>query len=127
MLLDGLCGVDATLEEIDRTWWMFLNIGKRGISNHDELHLYYAESPLGPWREHAGNPVKSDVRSSRPAGRLIKNRRGTAASGPGLHAALRQRHLPQPHHRAHSRPVRRGAGSPASRPIPSRARTASTP
>ena len=73
VLLDGLRGVDATLEEIDRTWWMFLNVGKRGISNHDELHLYYADSPLGPWREHAGNPVKSDVRSSRPAGRLIRN------------------------------------------------------
>ena len=73
VLLDGLRGVDATLEEIDRTWWMFLNVGKRGISNHDELHLYYADSPLGPWREHAGNPVKSDVRSSRPAGRLIRD------------------------------------------------------
>ena len=73
VLLDGLRGVDATLEEIDRTWWMFLNVGKRGISNHDELHLYYADSPLGPWREHARNPVKSDVRSSRPAGRLIRN------------------------------------------------------
>ena len=73
VLLDGLRGVDATLEEIDRTWWMFLNVGKRGISNHDELHLYYADSPLGPWREHARNPVKSDVRSSRPAGRLIRD------------------------------------------------------
>lgn len=73
VLLEDLRGVDATLEEIDRTWWMFLNVGKRGISNHDELHLYYAESPLGPWREHARNPVKSDVRSSRPAGRLIRD------------------------------------------------------
>lgn len=73
VLLEGLRGVDATLEEIDRTWWMFLNVGKRGISNHDELHLYYADSPLGPWREHARNPVKSDVRSSRPAGRLIRD------------------------------------------------------
>ena len=73
ILLDGLSAADATLEEIDRTWWMFLNVGKRGISNHDELHLYYADSPLGPWREHARNPVKSDVRSSRPAGRLIRN------------------------------------------------------
>ena len=73
VLLDGLRGVDATLEEVDRTWWMFLNVGKRGISNHDELHLYDADSPLGPWREHARNPVKSDVRSSRFAGRLIRN------------------------------------------------------
>ena len=73
ILLDGLSAADATLEEIDGTWWMFLNVGKRGISNHDELHLYYADSPLGPWREHARNPVKSDVRSSRPAGRLIRS------------------------------------------------------
>ena len=73
VLLDGLSGVDATLEEIDGAWWMFLNVGKRGISNHDELHLYYADSPLGPWREHARNPVKSDARSARPAGRLIRD------------------------------------------------------
>ena len=35
----------------------------------DELHLYYSDSPLGPWKPHKKNPVKSDVRSSRPAGK----------------------------------------------------------
>jgi len=33
--------------------------------------LYYAETPLGPWEPHARNPVVSDVKSARPAGRLF--------------------------------------------------------
>ncbi|HZL32772.1 MAG TPA: formyl transferase, partial [Verrucomicrobiae bacterium] len=28
--------------------------------------------PIGPWRPHPRNPVLSDVRSARPAGRLIR-------------------------------------------------------
>jgi hypothetical protein len=51
---------------------MFVNIQEEGVAvNWDELHLYYAESPLGPWKAHARNPVVSDVRSARPAGRLF--------------------------------------------------------
>jgi hypothetical protein len=36
----------------------------------DELYLYHAPTPLGPWTAHARNPVVSDVRYARPAGRL---------------------------------------------------------
>ena len=51
---------------------MFVNLQEEGVAvNWDELHLYYAESPLGPWKPHARNPVVSDVRSARPAGRLF--------------------------------------------------------
>jgi hypothetical protein len=46
---------------------MFVAIADTEFS--DELHLYYGDSPLGPWKPHAKNPVKSDVRNSRPAGR----------------------------------------------------------
>ena len=70
-LLDDLLAVDATLAEIDGRWWMFVNIAVPGSSPHDELHLFYADTPLGPWQPHRRNPVKSDVRSSRPAGRLF--------------------------------------------------------
>jgi hypothetical protein len=35
------------------------------------LHIYYSATPLGPWKPHQRNPVKSDVRNSRPAGRLF--------------------------------------------------------
>ena len=72
VLLDGVNAVDATLEEVDGRWWMFVNIGAPGAGNWDELHLFCADSPLGPWTAHRRNPVKSDCRSARPAGRLFR-------------------------------------------------------
>jgi len=69
VLFEGIAARDATLFEIEGVWWMFVAIADTQFS--DELHLYYSESPLGPWQPHAQNPVKSDVRNSRPAGRLF--------------------------------------------------------
>src|SRR6185369_9850811 len=64
--------LDATLVEAEGMWWMFVNVQEEGVAvNWDELHLYYAESPLGPWQPHARNPVVSNVLSARPAGRLF--------------------------------------------------------
>lgn len=72
VLLEANQPLDATLIEVNGTWWMFVNVQEEGVAvNWDELHLYYAESPLGPWKPHARNPVVSDVRSARPAGRLF--------------------------------------------------------
>jgi hypothetical protein len=71
-LLDDVMAVDSTLVERDGRWWMFTNIAPYGGSTMDELHVFFAESPLGPWVPHARNPVKSDVRCSRPAGRLFE-------------------------------------------------------
>lgn len=72
VLLEANHPLDATLIEVNGTWWMFVNIQEEGVAvNWDELHLYYSESPLGPWKPHARNPVVSDVRSARPAGRLF--------------------------------------------------------
>lgn len=72
VLLEGVTAADATLAEVDGVWWMFVTIAVEGASKNDELHLFYADSPLGPWRPHRANPVKSDVRSARPAGRLFR-------------------------------------------------------
>src|SRR5690349_1782210 len=72
VLLEARSPLDATLVEAEGMWWMFVNIQEEGVAvNWDELHLYYAESPLGPWQPHARNPVVSNVRSARPAGRLF--------------------------------------------------------
>src|SRR5688572_21417557 len=68
-LFEGVPARDATLLEIDGLWWMFVAIADTDSS--DELHLYYSSTPLGPWTPHKKNPVKSDVRNSRPAGRLF--------------------------------------------------------
>ncbi|MFC4166923.1 glucosamine inositolphosphorylceramide transferase family protein [Teichococcus aestuarii] len=38
---------------------------------HDNLCLMFAESLEGPWTPHPANPVKIDIRSSRPAGPLL--------------------------------------------------------
>lgn len=37
----------------------------------DDLFLFHAQTPLGPWHPHPRNPIVSDVRSARPAGRLF--------------------------------------------------------
>ena len=34
-------------------------------------HVFHADSPFGPFTPHRRNPVKSDVRSARPAGKLF--------------------------------------------------------
>lgn len=69
VLMTDLRAKDATLAEIDGKWWMFVSIAEHSIP--DELYLFSAETPLGPWIPHRRNPVKSDVRGSRPAGALF--------------------------------------------------------
>jgi glycosyltransferase involved in cell wall biosynthesis len=72
VLLEANNPTDATLIEMSGRWWMFVTIAEPGVSvNWDELHVFHAATPLGPWTPHRRNPVKSDVRSSRPAGRLF--------------------------------------------------------
>jgi hypothetical protein len=69
VLMTDVRAKDATLAEIDGTWWMFVSIAEYSIP--DELYLFSAQTPLGPWTPHRRNPVKSDVRGSRPAGGLF--------------------------------------------------------
>jgi len=72
-LLEGVRAVDATLHEEDGRWWMFVSIAEPGaLHARDELHLFHAASPLGPWEPHPWNPVRSDARSARPAGPLFR-------------------------------------------------------
>ena len=70
VLMTDIRAKDATLAEIDGKWWMFISTSEHSIP--DELYLYSAKTPLGPWTPHARNPVKSDVRGSRPAGALFE-------------------------------------------------------
>ena len=70
VLMTDVRAKDATLVEIDGTWWMFVSISEHSIP--DEVYLFSAKTPLGPWTPHRRNPVKSDVRGSRPAGALFE-------------------------------------------------------
>lgn len=76
VLLEDTTMVDATLHQEDGRWWMFASPGEQAASKHDELHLFSAPDPLGPWTPHRRNPVQSDPRCSRPAGRLFRYKGG---------------------------------------------------
>jgi hypothetical protein len=70
VLLDGVSAADATLVEASGRWWMFTTMNPPRDADWDtNLHLFHADNPLGPWTPHPCNPVKSDVRNSRSAGR----------------------------------------------------------
>jgi hypothetical protein len=72
VLLTNVRAADATVACLGNLWWMFVTIGGQRVSKNDELHLFFAEKPLGPWQPHRRNPVKSDVRSARPAGGVFR-------------------------------------------------------
>jgi hypothetical protein len=71
VLLDNVFAADATLHRADGRWWMFANVSANGAEIHDELHVFTSERLLDGWEPIACNPVKSDVRGARPAGRLF--------------------------------------------------------
>jgi hypothetical protein len=70
VLMTDIRAKDATIAEVNGKWWMFVSIAENAIP--DELYLFSAPSPVGPWSPHPRNPVKSDVRGSRPAGKLFQ-------------------------------------------------------
>jgi hypothetical protein len=72
VLMRDVFYTDATLHRADDRWWMFVNGNVNGAEGADELSLFYADSLAGEWRAHRKNPVKSDVRGARPAGRLYR-------------------------------------------------------
>jgi hypothetical protein len=65
-LLEGVPGVDPTVFRHEGRWWLFAT--RLDAGPHHRLHAWHAERLRGPWREHAANPIKIDVRSARPGG-----------------------------------------------------------
>jgi hypothetical protein len=66
-LIRNFAAVDPTPFKYGGRWWMF-------CTNYDDhveskLFLWHAPRLEGPWEPHNANPVKVDIRSSRPAGR----------------------------------------------------------
>jgi len=56
-----------------RPLWMFSCIAAEGARAYDELFLFHAAVPRGPWTPHRLNPVLSDARFARPAGKPFLN------------------------------------------------------
>jgi len=72
-LMEDCWMVDTTLLQWQGKWWMFAGrIETAGASPSDELYIYSSDSPISDkWTPHRRNPVVSDVRTARPAGRLF--------------------------------------------------------
>ena len=65
VLLENVNAVDPTLFKFGAHWWLFFTTRPYSATH---LFIYYADHLLGDYRPHALNPVKMDIRSSRPAG-----------------------------------------------------------
>jgi hypothetical protein len=73
-LMENVRAVDPTLFCHDGTWFLFVGLAENpGASLLDELFLYFSDNPVSAdWTPHPMNPVVSDVRSARPAGRIFE-------------------------------------------------------
>jgi hypothetical protein len=71
VLIEGVAAVDPTLLRHDGRLWLFANVVSRGRTTEDELFLFSSDALRGPWVPHPMNPIVSDVRAARPAGRIF--------------------------------------------------------
>ena len=69
-LLEDVAALDSTVFFHGGRWWLLLTDAE-GPWNAN-LSAYHAPELQGPWTPHANNPVKLDVRSSRPAGPVFR-------------------------------------------------------
>ena len=72
-IMNNVSAVDTTIFNHDNKWWMFTGIKENmGSSNSDELFLFHSDNPLtDKWEPHSKNPIISDVRQARPAGKIF--------------------------------------------------------
>ena len=72
-LMSDIDAVDSTILFHDNKWWLFTGIKENdGASNSDELFLFYSQDPTSDqWIPHPQNPIISDVRRARPAGKIF--------------------------------------------------------
>jgi hypothetical protein len=66
VLIRGVAALDPTVLHHAGRWWLFCTDHNTGPNS--KLRIWHAEHLIGPWLPHPLNPVKTDVRSSRPAG-----------------------------------------------------------
>jgi hypothetical protein len=69
VLIEGFEAADPLVFEHQGRWWILCCVAPAPMSPDTELHAFHAPTLRGPWSPHALNPVLSDVRGARPAGR----------------------------------------------------------
>jgi hypothetical protein len=70
-LMEGVIAVDPTIFFHNGRWWMFMNVADNpNVTKYTHLHLFHSTDPTSnEWQPHPKNPVVSDARRSRPAGK----------------------------------------------------------
>jgi hypothetical protein len=73
-IMTNVEAVDTTIVRRHGLWWLFTNMRENeGGPINDELFLFRSDDLLGDdWVPHPLNPIVTDVRSARPAGRIFE-------------------------------------------------------
>jgi len=75
-LMEDVTAVDSTLFFHEHKWWLFTSIDETGSSfkPFNELFLFFTDDLFaGQWKSHPCNPIITDLRASRPAGKIVKH------------------------------------------------------
>ncbi len=72
-LMKNVDAVDTTLYHHNDKWWLFTSISKyEQIKTWDDLFLFYTDDLInGSWKSHPRNPIISDIRKARSAGKIF--------------------------------------------------------
>lgn len=73
-MFEDITAADTILYNYHQTWWLFTTVAENdGASPWDELFVFYSDNPLGgDWKAHLQNPILSDARRARPAGKILE-------------------------------------------------------
>ena len=74
ILMNNVNAVDTVVTKKDNKYWLFTNmIENDGASLYDELYLFSSDSLVSnDWKSHPENPIVSDVKNARMAGKLFE-------------------------------------------------------
>jgi hypothetical protein len=72
-LMENIKAVDTTIVFFRGKWWLFTGVSENdGAFPEVELFLFYADDLFTKeWKPHPKNPIVSDVKRARPAGRIF--------------------------------------------------------
>jgi hypothetical protein len=71
VLIPDFAGVDPTIVKFNGKWWLFTTLKE---CSNTELFIFFSDNLFSDFLPHHSNPVKIDIKSSRPGGvPIIKN------------------------------------------------------
>lgn len=75
-IMKNVSAVDTTIFPYGDKWWMFTNLNKSSVEDHEsQLHIYYALDPFTEnWMPHDKNPVIFDPLKARNGGLIIEDK-----------------------------------------------------